>query len=141
MKKNNFKKIAILGIASGCLLSSQNVVAESAKPASTAFPDDGNMDYHLFTEDELMMELNDESSKTYEALSPEGKALARKLASQRCNATNDCKGQNACRTEKNDCAGKGECKGKSKCSISDKNLAVKIASDLMKKKRENASAQ
>ena len=142
MKKNDFKKMALLGLASGCLLSSQNATAEAAKDgASTELQDNGNIGYHLFTEDELMLELNDEGAKTYNSLTPEGKALARKLASQRCNATNDCAGQNACRTEKNECAGKGACKGKSKCSFSDKNLAVKVASELMKKKREKASAQ
>lgn len=144
MKKNDFKKMALMGLASGCLLSSETVQAADAKAngkASTEFQDNGNIGYHLFSEDELLMELNDEGTKSYEALSPEGKALARKLASQRCNASNDCKGQNACRTDVNECAGKGGCKGKSKCSFSDKNLAVKVASGLMKSKREKASAQ
>ncbi len=139
MKNNNFKKMALLGLASGCLLSHEQINAED-KPA-TELTDNGNIGYHLLSEDELTLELNDEGLATYEGMSEEGKALARKIGSQRCNGTNDCKGQNACRTDKNDCAGKGACKGQGKCSISDKNLAVKLASDLMKQKRENASAK
>lgn len=143
MKKHNFTKKILVGMAAGSLLLSQSAqAAEKSEEASSAeIKDNGNIGYHLMTEDELLLELNDEGMKTYEALSPEGKALARKIASQRCNGTNDCKGQNACRTEKNDCAGKGACKGQSKCSVSDKNLAVKIASEVMKNKREKASIQ
>ncbi len=99
---------------------------------------DENMGYYLMTEDELLLELNDEGTKIYKSLSPEGKAIARRIASQRCNGTNECKGENACQTEQNSCAGKGACKGKSKCAISDKNLAVKLAAKKMAEKRNNA---
>lgn len=98
-------------------------------------PNNGNLGYHLMSEDELMLELSDEGAKQYKSLSTEGKALALKLASQRCGGSNSCKGQNACKTDSNDCAGKGACKGKSKCAYSDKNLAVKIASQIMAEKR------
>lgn len=97
-----------------------------------------NLGYHLMTEDELLLEMNDAGVKQYKALSPEGQALARKLASQRCAGTNDCKGENACKTEKNSCAGKGGCKGTTKCALSDKNLAVKLAADKMAAKRNEA---
>lgn len=103
--------------------------------SSDSDPNSGNLGYHLMTEDELLLELNDEGVKQYKSLSPEGKTLAIKLASQRCAQTNSCKGQNACKTDSNDCAGLGECKGQSKCGFSDKNLAVKIAAKLMAEKR------
>lgn len=99
---------------------------------------DGNLGYHLMSEDELMLELNDDGIKQYKSLSEEGKALARELASQRCNNTNKCRGQNACKTDKNDCAGLANCKMQSKCAFSDKNLAVKIAAKLMAEKRAKA---
>lgn len=128
MKKNKIIRLALLGLSHG-LLPQANASGD---------PNAGNLGYHLLAEDELTLELNDDGLKNYETLSPEGKALARKLASQRCGGSNDCKGQNACKTDSNDCAGQGNCKGKSKCAISDKNLAVKLASKIMAEKRANA---
>lgn len=110
------------------------------KTAQMEKANEGNMNYKLLTEDELLLELNDEGVKTYESLTPEGKALARFVASQMCQNTNMCKGLNACATDTNSCAGKGACKGKGKCAFSDKNLAVKIVADKMAKKREEASS-
>ncbi len=97
-----------------------------------------NMNYRLMTEDDLLLELNDEGTKLYQSLSPEGKKLALTVASQYCNGTNECKGLNSCQTEKNKCAGQGSCKGQSKCAISDKNLAVKLVHDKMAAKRNDA---
>lgn len=94
-----------------------------------------NMGYHLVTEDELVGNLNAKGLKLYLGLDEEGKLLARKVASQLCNGTNDCKGLNACKTDNNDCAGQGSCRGKSKCAIGDKNLAVKLAAKHMAEKR------
>ncbi len=102
-------------------------------------PNDGNLGYHLLSEDELMLELNEEGIKMYKSLSPEGKALALRVASARCGKTNECAGLNACQTDKNDCAGKGSCRGQGKCGMSDKNLAVKVVyNKMMKEKRSRA---
>lgn len=94
-----------------------------------------NMGYHLVTEEELVGNLNAKGLKLYLSLDDEGKLLARKVASQLCNGTNDCRGLNACKTDNNDCAGQGSCRGKSKCAIGDKNLAVKLAAKHMAEKR------
>ncbi len=99
-----------------------------------------NTSYHLLTEDELLLQLNDEGIKQYNSLSPEGKKLALKVASAMCQGTNECKGLNACKTDQNDCAGKGKCKGQGKCSISDKNLAVKLVAKKMAEKRAGAAS-
>lgn len=146
MKKRSLKNLALSGIVSGlCVVQAANAAAAVEKPKqSTATektdydPNDGNLGYHLMTEDELLLELNDEGYKTYMALTPEGKEVAREIASQRCAATNKCKGRGACKTEKNDCAGKNSCKGESKCGISDKNLAVELAAKVMANKRADA---
>ncbi len=98
----------------------------------------GNLGYKLMSEDDLLLELNNEGVKQYKSLTPEGQALARELASQRCGKTNSCKGRNACKTETNSCAGKGSCKGTSKCAFSDKNVAVKVAAENMANKRSEA---
>lgn len=163
MKKQELTKLALMGLSSGLLMTSQlsaslanidgvlaaNQVSSSNKNTNNKSDDDysqdlddandGNMGYHLMSEDELLMELNPQGIATYKSLSPEGKELARKVASQRCNASNPCKGLNACQTDKNDCAGKGSCKMTSKCAFSDKNLAVKVVSEKMKAKREGAT--
>jgi hypothetical protein len=102
---------------------------------------DGNLGYHLMTEQELLLELNDEGKANYNKLTPEGKELARKVASARCNGTNECRGLNACLTDKNECAGKGACKGQGKCAMADKNLAVELVSKKMAEKRNNATEQ
>lgn len=94
-----------------------------------------NMGYHLLTEDELVGSLNAKGLALYMGLDDEGKLLARKVASQLCNGTNDCKGLNSCKTDNNSCAGEASCKGKSKCAIGDKNLAVKLAAKHMAEKR------
>ncbi len=134
--------------AHGC----NGVVAEREAPKSLTSPapipkdskentkkvdlNDQNIGYHLLTEDEFTLELNDQALKTYQELSPEAKALARLVASARCNGTNECKGLNACKTDTNKCAGQGSCKGTGKCAFSDKNLVVRLVAEKMKTKRE-----
>ncbi len=176
MKKIDYKKIALLGLATGLVLSGQTLTAHDLNittahlmvakgcpghgcpqkklTASRDLPksatsesvdtslteemqkaNDQNMNYKLLSEDELLLELSPDGTKQYLSLTPEGKALARYVASQMCNMTNACQGLNACETEKNKCAGKGSCKGQGKCAFSDKNLAVKVVTDKMAKKR------
>lgn len=89
----------------------------------------------MMTEDELMSKLNDQGKAMFRSLSPEGKALALKLAGQSCKGHNDCKGLNSCKSDKNACAGQGGCKGQSQCSFKDKNMAVKVAAKKMAEKR------
>lgn len=157
MKKTNLQKLALMGLSSG-LMVSVPLCAQNGSPVSTKSTapspasnktnsqdndeygaNDGNMNYHLMSEDELKMELEPKGVEMYNSLTPEGRLMARKVASQMCNGTNPCKGYNACQTDQNQCAGKGSCKGKSKCAFSDKNLAVKVVSDKMKQKREAAT--
>lgn len=95
-----------------------------------------NLNYHKVTEDELYGLVNTKTWQLYQSLDPVGKALALKIASQTCNNQNDCKHQNACQTASNPCAGKGDCKAKSKCNMSDKNIAVKIAAQVMEERRK-----
>lgn len=149
MKKKQLSRLALIGIMSGtCVLSQGKLSAKdtnsdkhSEKPAGTVLDDDpnqGNMNYHLMTEDELLLELNEEGEKIYNSLDAKGKELARKVASQYCNGTNECKYLNACKTDSNSCAGQGDCKHKGKCAFSDKNLAVKVVAAKLKGKRINA---
>lgn len=171
MKKREFKTLALMGLTSGLLLSSdananQGKIESGQLLASYSYkargsssniayqdpskskatdnnsgddnPNDSNLGYHLMTEDELILELNDDGSRMYKSLSPEGKKLALQVASMRCAKTNPCAGLNACATDKNDCAGKGKCSGQGKCAVSDKNLAVKLVYEKMSKKRSNA---
>lgn len=152
MKKQDFLKLALMGVASGLLVTnavggkSLNAAASDSaqtkeQPAGNDYSsDNGNMGYHVLSEDELLLELNPKGEALYESLSDEGKALARRVASQRCNGTNECAGLNACQTEEHGCAGQGSCKGTGKCGFSDKNLAVKVAAKKMAEKRQNASA-
>lgn len=151
MKNKKLKELALLGLASGLLINSP---AEAATPtnAKTAptkdtkagtqtieqdDPNKGNLGYHLMTEDDLLLELTDDGVKLYNSLNSDGKALARFVASQRCNGSNECKGLNACQTDTNKCAGQGSCKGTSKCAFGDKNLAVKVVVKKMAEKRSN----
>ncbi len=151
MKKQSLKKLALTGIVSGlCAVQAVegaaalektklNGAAAAEPKAKVEYdPNDGNLGYHLMTEDELLLELNDDGYKQYMALTPEGKAVAREVASQRCAGTNECKGRGACKTDKNSCAGQNSCKGESKCGISDKNLAVELAAKVMANKRADA---
>lgn len=142
MKKCDLKKLALMGLSSGLLIASQlHATAPALKTSLSQAPkehkdnNDGNVGYHVMSEDELLLELNDDGIAQYKSLDAKGKELALKVASQRCNWTNQCAGLNACQTEKNDCAGKGKCQGQGKCAISDKNLAVKLVYDKMAKKR------
>lgn len=133
MNKKDLKKLALLGIFSGIAITQP----AQAEEYQSEFDQEGNRGYHLFTEDELMLELNAKHARIYMSLSPEGKELARKVASQRCQNTNYCKGLNACKTDKNECAGRGDCKGTSKCGFADKNLAVKVVANKMADKRKS----
>lgn len=144
MKKRHLTKLALLGLTSGLLCANEVSANEtqdkssssnSSSQKSNPNPNDGNLGYHLMTEDELLLELNDEGQKLYYSLDEKGKALARFVASQRCAGTNKCAGLNACQDETHKCAGKGSCAGKGKCGFSDKNLAVKVVAEKMAKKR------
>lgn len=125
---------------SGCAGLVAERDAPNKAPAGNDY-NDGNLGYHLLTEDELLLELNAEGTALYNSLSPEGKKLALQVASQRCDHTNACKGLNACATDTNSCAGKGSCEGKGKCALADKNLAVKLAAQKMAQKRAAAGSQ
>lgn len=141
MKKRDIKKIALLGLISGLCTASLSEAADSKSKfaaSDTTENVDENEGYYLMSEEELLENLNASTKKIYEGLTPAGKELARKVASQRCNGTNECKGLNACKTGKNDCAGKGQCKGQSKCAFGDKNQAVKLAAKKMAEKRGEA---
>lgn len=189
IKKKDLKKLALLGLTSGLVVSPENGAADLLDDSNAGYvlaaatkhgcpgqngcpaakkkivasrdvtattdskykapdaakedskdsdPNAGNLGYYLMTEDELLIELNDEGVKKYKSLSPEGKKLALEVASMRCASTNACQGLNACKTEHNDCAGKGSCKGQGKCAIADKNLAVQLVYDKMAQKRSNA---
>lgn len=165
MKKRDFtlKGLALTGLVAGLLVAPAHAAEEAKnKPAAADKPKkattedkqkktdsdddfmkafdkyDGNIGYHLFTDEEMKRELNPDGLRMYESLSPEGKELARKVASQSCNGQNDCKGLGGCQTDEHKCAGKNKCKGKGKCAIADKNLAVKLAFDKMRDKREGA---
>ena len=143
MKKNALKKLALCGIVSGiCVVQAAEAAAvqEKAPAPKTAKtysydPNDGNLGYHLMTEEELLLDLNDDGYKQYMALTPEGKAVAREIASTRCAGTNDCKGKGI---DPKSCAGKNDCKGKGKCGLSDKNVAVELATKIMAEKRADA---
>lgn len=135
-KKLPLSSLILAGITAGLL--SSHLLAKEAKSdlLKLAEESNGNITYVPLTEEELLLQLNDEGTKLYMSLSPEGKALARETASRKCNGNNSCKGLNACRTDKNECAGKGTCKGTTKCAISDPNFAVKLAAKKMAEKRE-----
>ena len=199
MKKSDFKKMALMGITGGVLLTSPNASVEadladygdsagiliahsgcgsgggcrsSREPAqsgcasrnssnhsgcaSRSTMNQGNQTYgqnrgdrgyvaeneqnapaasRMLTEEELVLQLNDEGKGIYQNLDSEGKALALKLANQSCKGKNDCKGMNACKTDSNSCAGKGGCKGTSPAPFQDKNVAVKVAFKKMQEKR------
>ncbi len=141
MKKRDLGKLAIIGIASGLFMTPtlQGQEKETSAGKADEYEEDPNSEnegYYLMSEQELFLNLNRKGRELYESLSPEGKKLALKVASRRCNGANECKGLNACKTEDNDCAGKGECKGTTKCAIGDKNLAVKLVAKKMAEKRE-----
>lgn len=159
MKKQDFVKLAVMGISSGLLIANQlNTPLNASTPddqpkesngcggksgcggeEDTYGKDNGNIGFYILSEDELLLELNEKGENLYMSMSDEGKELARKVASQRCNGTNLCKGLNACQTEEHSCAGMGSCKGTGKCGFSDKNLAVKVVSRKMQEKRNQVS--
>lgn len=94
---------------------------------------------HLMTEDELVAQLNENGIAMYKSLSPEGKALARLVASQSCYHANFCAGLNGCETEYNSCSGQSQCRGRGNCAMANKSLAVKLVYDKMTKKRAFAA--
>ena len=157
MNKNDLKKLALLGLAGGMIIS-QNVYADDKndkkltqvnqgkvdyknKSLDDIINDvsSGNLQYHLMSEEELLEELDANGKRIYDSLTPEGKKLAIDTASNICSGNNKCKGLNACKSDKNECAGQGSCKGQSRCAITDKNLAVQLAAQRMEEKRNEAN--
>lgn len=140
-KQPKLKYLMMTGAAAGILFSLQ-ASSKQSDEANSDFMElvartGGNITFRPMTEDELMLQLNEEGAHLYRSLTPEGKKLALSVASRSCNGTNECKGLNACATDKNKCAGKGNCKGQTKCAVSDRNLAVKIAARKIAEKRAN----
>ncbi|MBA3956959.1 MAG: hypothetical protein H0X51_00995 [Parachlamydiaceae bacterium] len=194
MSKPNFKKVALMGMASGMLLASQTLAAHSGSGTTVAAGSCGSKcggsnrstntrDYtgptshgcggassnstgcgghnrnggntrnytadeptvisttkKAMTESELRAQLNAETKTVFDNLSPEGKALALKLANQDCKGRNDCKGLGACNTSDHSCAGKNGCRGTSPAPFKDKNIAVKVAAKRMEEKRGAAAS-
>jgi len=110
------------------------LTAEVEQKAEHSFSSKSDVKKEL-TETELLSNLNAEGKALYNQLTPEGKKLALKLATQACKGHNTCKGLNSCKTKEHECAGKGGCKGTSQCSFKDKNQAVKVAAQKMAEKR------
>jgi hypothetical protein len=139
MNKSKLNHLMVAGITSG-VLCAHSVHGATPSPNDSlmqrAAETGGNVAHYLMTEDELLIQLNDEGAQVYKSLSPEGKQLALSVASRSCNGTNECAGLNACATDSNKCAGLGTCKGQTKCAISDPNLAVKLVAKKMAEKRE-----
>lgn len=141
MNAKELRQAMLVGVMSGLLTSPLKGQSEETGKQSDFMKrieeTQGNITFHPLSEDDLLLELNQDEANLYQSLSPEGKALALKLASRSCNGMNECKGQNACRTQAHSCAGQGSCKGQTKCAFSDKNYAVKVAAKLMAEKRKN----
>lgn len=138
MKKNQLKKLALLGLSSGILLSSQSAfgVASEADLNPNSSKEDIEANYHLLTDAEMREKLDAEGLKLYNSLDEQGKALARSVASQRCQGMNACKGLGSCKTDSNSCQGQNDCKAKGKCVVLNKNDAVKMVHEkIMKEKR------
>ena len=141
MKKKELRKIALLGLSSGLLMTNLQAVVAEKDLAPTASKEEIESGYHLMTDAELREKLDPEGIKLYDSLDEEGKSLARKVASQRCQGMNECKGLNACKTDKNSCQGKGGCKSQGKCVVLDKNQAVKLVHDKMQEKRSKLNGK
>lgn len=122
------KKFALLALLAGNQLGSE-------EPKTIDYNSE-NEGYYLMSEEELFQQINSETKKLYDSLSPEGKQLALQVASQRCQSANACKGLGACKSEKNSCAGKNSCKGQGVCAHGDKNLAVRLVAKQMAEKRD-----
>lgn len=141
MKKSELKKLMLSGLLAGVVTTSNAQAAATENQLSpTSSKEDIESNYHLMTDAELRAKLDADGLKLYESLDETGKALARSVASQRCQNMNACKGLNSCKTATNDCQGKGSCKGKGKCVVLNKNDAVRMVHDkLMKEKRTQLS--
>jgi hypothetical protein len=146
MKTREFKRLALLGLTSGLFVANADIegmnqqtnkspTTSDVSSKDNSDPNSSNVGYHVLSEDEFLIELNEQGIKMYKSLNPEAKKLAVEVASMRCVATNPCAGLNACASEKNDCAGQSKCKGQGKCAVSDKNLAVKLVYNKMANKR------
>lgn len=130
MKAKNLAKLGLLGLL-GVTTSCQNAGNKKMDSQGGHQHRAGSM-----SEEELLMQLDNEGKALYYSLNEEGKALAIQLASATCAASNSCKGMNSCKSANNPCAGQGECKGSSACGFTDKNLAVKVAAKHMVEKME-----
>lgn len=92
------------------------------------------------SEQELKDKLNSETKSIYDSMTPEGKALALKLANQSCKGQNSCAGLGSCKSDDHSCAGQNSCAGKGIGPFNDKNLAVKVAAQKMAQKRGQTNA-
>lgn len=134
MKKwSKLTTLAVIGLTTGLGLSPLS--ADEGNMASKEDTKDS------MSEEELMSQLNDESKRLYQSLTPEGRDLARKLAAGGCKGMNDCKGMGSCKGEDHSCAGMNSCKGKSPGPFHDPNLAVKVAAKKMAEKRAKPTSQ
>jgi hypothetical protein len=89
MKKVNLKKMVILGVATGLVVSPCLAMAadtNTSKPAPTSSAPAGKN----ISEDELLSSLDPKTKELYKSLSPEGKQLAINYALQTCANRNGC---------------------------------------------------
>lgn len=146
-KSKHLKKIALLGLAGGVLMTQTQAIAAQNNRWNGSYTVDATdsmkekTSNKMMSEQELLSKLNPEAKATFQGLDKEGKALVLKLANQSCKGQNECKGLNSCKSSENSCAGQGGCKGTSKGPFTDMNVAVKVGAKHMAEKRSTMMNQ
>jgi hypothetical protein len=115
MKKVNFQKLFIVGLAAGIAISPCTI---SAADMTTSKPTETAPAGKSITTNELLDSLSPETKQLYNSLTPEGKQLATNYALQTCSGSNGC--------------------GYGTGVFKDKNEAVKAAAKKIADKRTNS---
>ena len=168
MKKNELKKLALMGLTGGLLFtmhteaSAQGYWWQQSTRSSYQQEESGNQRMmqqkqqrqqrqhqnnmenspsrtEQMTEQELLSQLNQQGRALYQSLDPKGKTLTLQLANQTCEGQNKCEGLNSCESDENGCSGEGGCKGQSPGPFKDKNQAVEVAAKHLAQERQEAS--
>ncbi len=135
MKKKDLASLALLGLASGMLVSCQQTGMDKNDKNGNG----SRMEQTQMTpaEKDFYNKLDKDGQRKFEKMNERQRDAAMDAHKAGCKGKNDCKGMGGCKTNAHDCKGENSCRGRGGCAVDDANEAVDMAEKKMQNKRNN----
>lgn len=136
MDKKDLAKLAMIGLASGMMVSCQPQNSNQQKNQ------DGTQKAPMEKVEmgtqvkNFSSKLDNKAKRLFDKMNKDEQTKAMKRAAESCKGVNGCKGLGGCKTADHTCKGYNSCKGQGGCSVTPSE-AVELMSQQMGQKRSN----